>query len=263
MVPRCGERNVHHWAHARHDLCDPWWENETEWHRAWKNCFPTQWQEVVHTAASGERHIADVRTVHGWVLELQQSRLDPEERRSRETYYETLIWVVDATRRKSDASKLSGAWGAGSARDPLSDKRRTTAVGGALFEEWRGTRAHVLFDVGDPLRLWWLFPGTDDARAYIRHVSRDLFVRTLRDSSAQVPSEFESLVQNYIAFVALYEPPPSIPVPVRPVLHPRPTIPSHRCRAGAGSNRRACPWSGIVSKASYVDRADTLAATPL
>jgi hypothetical protein len=48
-------------------------ENETEWHRAWKDQFPPEWQEIVHLAGDGERHIADVKTGDGWVIEFQHS----------------------------------------------------------------------------------------------------------------------------------------------------------------------------------------------
>ena len=72
MVARCGEVRVRHWAHKGRRLCDPWWENETEWHRAWKDQFPADWQEVVCYAEDGERHIADVKTHAGWVIELGQ-----------------------------------------------------------------------------------------------------------------------------------------------------------------------------------------------
>ena len=67
MVAKCGEVRISHWAHQRTLLCDPWWENETEWHRAWKGQFPESWQEVVHQADNGEKHIADVKTDQGWV----------------------------------------------------------------------------------------------------------------------------------------------------------------------------------------------------
>jgi len=55
MVAKCGEVRIWHWAPHRSRLCDPWWENETEWHRNWKEQFPVNWQEVVHQAVSGER----------------------------------------------------------------------------------------------------------------------------------------------------------------------------------------------------------------
>ncbi len=64
MVAKCGEVKIWHWAHKSRRLCDPWWENETEWHRDWKNQFPVQWQEDVHKAENGEKHIADVKTAY-------------------------------------------------------------------------------------------------------------------------------------------------------------------------------------------------------
>ncbi|WP_425595275.1 competence protein CoiA family protein [Pseudophaeobacter arcticus] len=32
MIARCGQVKVHHWAHKSTENCDPWWENETNWH---------------------------------------------------------------------------------------------------------------------------------------------------------------------------------------------------------------------------------------
>lgn len=109
-VAKCGEVRVRHWAHKGQRRCDPWWENETEWHRAWKDQFPAAWQEIVHHAGDGGRHIADVKTGDGWVVEFQHSRIRPEERRSREAFYSRLIWVVDGPRRKRDRAQLINAW---------------------------------------------------------------------------------------------------------------------------------------------------------
>ena len=100
MIAKCSpeKKRVWHWAHKGKRSCDPWWENETEWHRAWKGYFPDDWQEVVHRAENGEKHIADVKTDQGWVLEFQHSYLKSEERYSREAFYRKLVWVVDGTR---------------------------------------------------------------------------------------------------------------------------------------------------------------------
>lgn len=106
MVARCGTKRVWHWAHLGERTCDVWWENETEWHRAWKNQFPVEWQEIVHRAENGEKHIADVKTRQGWVLEFQHSPIKSEERQARNDFYQRLIWVVDGTRRKSDKTKF-------------------------------------------------------------------------------------------------------------------------------------------------------------
>lgn len=106
MVSKCGDINVHHWAHQGKRKCDHWWENETEWHRHWKNQFPDSWQEIVHRADDGEKHISDVKTDFGWILEFQHSFLKVDERNSRNDFYENLIWIVDGLRRKRDLQQF-------------------------------------------------------------------------------------------------------------------------------------------------------------
>lgn len=72
-VAKCGEVKIWHWAHRGKRMCDAWWENETKWHRAWKEQFPKEWQEVVHLAEDGEKHIADVKIEQEYVIEFQHS----------------------------------------------------------------------------------------------------------------------------------------------------------------------------------------------
>lgn len=86
---------MHHWAHARRRNCDPWWENETPWHREWKNLFPVDCREVSHTAPDGEVHRADIKTPTGIVIEVQHSSMTDVERLSRESFYGNLVWVID------------------------------------------------------------------------------------------------------------------------------------------------------------------------
>jgi len=83
LVAKCGEINIHHWSHKKQcdDHCR---ENETEWHRNWKNKFPKEWQEVIQKDESSERHIADVKTPDDCVIEFQHSAIKPEERRPRQ-----------------------------------------------------------------------------------------------------------------------------------------------------------------------------------
>src|SRR5688572_30242664 len=87
LIAKCGEVRINHWAHKGNRLCDPWWE-ETEWHRTWKGLFPNDWQEVRQQAASGEWHIADVKTGQEWVIEFQHSHLNTDERRARNDFYQ-------------------------------------------------------------------------------------------------------------------------------------------------------------------------------
>lgn len=107
VIARCGARRVHHWAHQRQRDCDPWAENETPWHRAWKGHFPVEFQEfVMRDEQSGEKHIADVRNAHGLVIEFQRSPIAPQEKVARESFYGNMVWVVDGTRLKRDAPRF-------------------------------------------------------------------------------------------------------------------------------------------------------------
>ena len=36
LIAKCGTVKINHWAHKGTRICDPRWENETEWHRIWK-----------------------------------------------------------------------------------------------------------------------------------------------------------------------------------------------------------------------------------
>jgi hypothetical protein len=94
-VAKCGTRVVHHWAHATRKDCDPWWENETDWHREWKNLFPEECREISYTAPDGEVHRADLVTPTGIVIEFQHSQMSDAERMSRESFYRNLVWIID------------------------------------------------------------------------------------------------------------------------------------------------------------------------
>lgn len=95
VLAKCGPRVRHHWAHARWQSCDPWWENETDWHRQWKGYFPAACREVIRTAPDGEIHRADVLTPTGIYIEVQHSKISDRERLSREQFYQNLVWIVD------------------------------------------------------------------------------------------------------------------------------------------------------------------------
>lgn len=90
VIAKCGQIKVHHWAHLARLDCDPWFEPETEWHRAWKSLFPSESVEV----PIGE-HRADIRH-NGLVIELQNSKISPAVISERERHYGRMIWVVNA-----------------------------------------------------------------------------------------------------------------------------------------------------------------------
>ena len=105
MLARCGTKKVWHWAHKGQRHCDPWWEHETAWHGGWKNRFPNNWQAVPARHATGELHIADIKTPHGLVIEFQHSAIQPGEVAKRTNFYDQVIWIVDANRRATDLTQ--------------------------------------------------------------------------------------------------------------------------------------------------------------
>ncbi|HKG08307.1 MAG TPA: competence protein CoiA family protein [Pedobacter sp.] len=108
VIARCGKIRVHHWSHQREKMCDKWWENETEWHRSWKNNYPEDYQEIsLLDQETGERHFADVKTEHRLVIEFQHSPIHYEERMSREKFYGNMVWVVDGSRLKNDYKRFA------------------------------------------------------------------------------------------------------------------------------------------------------------
>ena len=193
MIAKCGEVRLRHWAHKGRLLCDPWWENETEWHRAWKNQFPDEWQEIVHPAPDGRRHIADVKTADGWVIEFQHSYIRPEERRSREAFYPKLIWVVNVTRLKKGVAQLTRAWKDGVAVVGNCLLRRAFSDDCGLLRDWAGSNAPIFFDVGDET-LWWLFAKTN-GWVYLAKFPRSKFIELHRNTAAEI-AQFDRLNGN-------------------------------------------------------------------
>jgi len=201
LIAKCGEIKVNHWAHKGTRNCDPWWESETEWHRSWKKHFPMEWQEEVHKADNGEKHIADVKTEQDWVIEFQHSYLKPEERRSRNAFYPKLVWVIDGMRRKRDKKQFQKV---------LEETRvlnREPDIYEVFFpeecrllDEWFDSTGLVFFDFqgvkGEPnSNLWFLLPEISDSKAYLMTISRNNFIKYHQDN------RFEKLYKNQISSI--------------------------------------------------------------
>ncbi len=197
LIAKCGEIVIHHWAHKK--KCDDhWWESETEWHRNWKNEFPNEWQEIIHYDNSGEKHIADVKTPDDWVIEFQHSAIKPEERRSRNKFYNKnskLIWVVDCKRRKTDirqfTNELFYSFGTSSPEilEVYADSR--------LLKEWKNNDSYVFLDFGDievnGTDFWCLCPIAYDGVAFITQISRRKFIDYLNNNN-----DFENMFSEDI-----------------------------------------------------------------
>jgi len=144
MIAKCGNQKIWHWAHKNRRQCDTWWENETEWHRNWKDKFPKEWQEVVHFSDDGEKHIADVKTRNGFVIEFQHSAISPSEMASREQFYTNMIWIVDGTRLLKDLERFTSFehW------QSYQSDRYDHANRRALPKRWINSSVPVFFDFG-------------------------------------------------------------------------------------------------------------------
>jgi competence protein CoiA len=153
MVPKCGRHVLWHWAHKSLQHCDRWWESETEWHRAWKNLFPVEWQEVVHVdSTNNEKHIADVKTPGGMVLEFQHSPISMAEVKSRESFYSNMAWIVNGRRNDLDRNYFSLSLSKPSAEQPGEFPLRWWGSS-KLFANWGMSSRAVYVDFGDDL-LW-------------------------------------------------------------------------------------------------------------
>jgi len=151
MIAKCGPTRMWHWSHKGKLECDHWWEPETEWHRNWKGLFPKEWQEIIHKAEDGERHIADVKNSNGIVLELQHSRIDPAERLSRERFYGRMVWIVDGRRLKRDLPAFHDAleYGRIVKDKPLTVSSPLMARPAGIFRRWAPIHCPVFVDFGD------------------------------------------------------------------------------------------------------------------
>lgn len=156
VIPKCGQFKTHHWAHKDKSQCDPWWENESEWHRNWKSSFPKDWQErLFKDSETNERHIADVYSeLRNVAIEFQSYQLKPEELFSREKFYKNLVWVVHGHKNEFDKTYF----GLSLQRPHTSDPHllNITWYGRSkLFERWSFCKKHVYIDFGGD-EVWHL-----------------------------------------------------------------------------------------------------------
>lgn len=184
-LAKCGQVKIWHWAHKSKLSCDPWWENETEWHRTWKNHFPTEWQENIHIdSTTGEKHIADIKTNGELVIEFQHSAIHPTEIQSREAFYKNMVWVVDGTRLKRDYPRFCKGF---SDFRPIIEGIFISSFPEECFPaSWLISSVPVYFDFQDSnpsdspdgkrSPLWCLFPGRIGRYAVVAGVAREQFI---------------------------------------------------------------------------------------
>ena len=127
---------------------------------------------------------------HGWVIELQHSPISPSGTwRSRDAFYRQVVWVVDGTRRKTDAARFARAWDNGTTVGRTFPVQRLHADDSALLREWSDSLAPIFFDFGGQA-LAWLLPGRFNRFVYVTQIPRDQFIhiqRTGRGAGMSLP----------------------------------------------------------------------------
>ncbi|HRK06596.1 MAG TPA: competence protein CoiA family protein [Pseudobdellovibrionaceae bacterium] len=230
VVSKCGEIKVWHRAHKGKCECDPWQDNEAEWHRVWKGHFPYDWQERIHTDENVERHIADVKIIKDWVLEFQHSYIELTELQVRNAFYKKLVWVADGTRRKRDKQQLfESLREVAQVSNPQSPVRRDFKVlpnDSALIRDWSGGHAPIFVDFGseDPV-LWCLISKFSEGEIYVLEFWRAGFIAFHRNEVIE-SDYFADLMKNFRNTIwQLIEGPKSQPrphfVPQRRFVAPR------------------------------------------
>jgi hypothetical protein len=155
MIAKCGQHKLWHWAHKSRIHCDPWWEPESDWHRVWKNHFPKEWHEVIlFDSITNEKHIADVKTDKGLVIEFQHSAITPVEMKAREQFYGNMVWVVDGCRGELDAAHFKLSLGGKINESPVAYAFHWFGRS-KLFDNWILATKPVFVDFGQA-NLWRL-----------------------------------------------------------------------------------------------------------
>lgn len=199
VIAKCGPQKVNHWSHHKLRDCDTWWENETQWHRDWKNHFSKELQEVVHRSSSGELHRADVKTDKGWVLEFQYSAIDSSERKIRSEFYGKVVWIVNGVRRKRDPEQFFKSLKAvkkledkliGHVCDVVSDKS-------ALLRDWVNDSVPVIFDFPEIQSSWCLLPRKSEGGLVVLELSRQEFIRMHQVNNTSPLDSFADFIQFY------------------------------------------------------------------
>lgn len=190
LIAKCGPVKINHWAHKGRRHCDLWWENETPWHREWKGHFPSEWQEIcLKDRDTGEKHIADVRAENGIVVEFQHSFIKQKEMNSREQFYKNMVWVVDATRLKTDLSRfhknkdyLRNIWRGVLFLNPFPEE--------TFNKSWVGRTKPVFFDFsglqkdvpeGKQKLLFCLLPGSVSKGSVVFLLTQNEFVEKVKN----------------------------------------------------------------------------------
>ena len=181
VYARCGEERIAHWSHKSLIDCDPWQEPETLWHRDWKNRFGDM-QEQMHER-DGTRHMADIKTPDGTIVEFRHGYINAEGQRTRQAFFgETMFWVVDCGSNPKRAERFKdNKYCLNSERLSGHEVWSTREASKCFPRTWVNCQRFVFFDFGED-DLWCIFPRNgNDIDAICMSMSKDDFVAMVKD----------------------------------------------------------------------------------
>lgn len=189
VFSKCGEINVWHWAHQKDEGCDSWYEPETEWHKNWKLAFGKDNCEIV-ISKEGTRHIADIFTKEGVVIELQNSPIQKPIIRKRENFYgERMIWVINGKPFKKKFSyqrthsflldedeEYYQRYNPFAKRHSDSRKDEYNFQWSWCRRTWADVKRHVFIDFGDE-NLFWAKEGMGTSSGIGKLIRKEKFIK--------------------------------------------------------------------------------------
>lgn len=142
-----------------------------------------EWQEIVmFDEDTGEKHIADVRTPQGVVIEFQHSVMPALELKAREIFYKHMLWIVDGTRGALDHSYFNISRGSEISSNPIAYGLHWFGKS-RLFANWCAATAHVYIDFGEEV-LWRLICFDEKTKkGAVGPVFRRTLIEDLRNSA--------------------------------------------------------------------------------
>ncbi|MCP4914571.1 MAG: hypothetical protein GY909_15760 [Oligoflexia bacterium] len=171
MVSKCGKINIWHWAHKTKVECDSWHENETQWHRDWKNLYPESWQEVIHFDDHGEKHISDIKRPDGFFIEIQHSPITKEEVDSRNSFYKNIAWIVNGSRLERDQTSFEFILNTYSPVDGVFD---ITNKGIDISKKWADVAKPVFLDFNQSEFIYYLFK--KNSKTFLFQILKNTFI---------------------------------------------------------------------------------------
>lgn len=133
-------------------------------------------------STDGTRHVADIKTDTGLVVEFQYSHLSTVDRRQREAFYDNMSWIVDGTRLKRDLPgflmQIQFHQRSGPRPDVVPFNWRVPQI----TQRWEESRKLVFLDFHED-HIWCIPPDTNQWRKYATRVPKEEFICALTDGS--------------------------------------------------------------------------------